>query len=393
MFSKKIKAKYYICDMKTSLIKIYLIFAIALLSACKNENPSLSGDRNQQDIALVANSQDLSVDARPKNVIFVIGDGTGINQISALEFYKDGNIFYDEFPVVGLSKVSSTSLITDSAAAGTAMACGEKTFNKAIGVDAQGHDLPNLIEYMEEQGGASGLIATSSLTHATPACFYAHHNHRNDHEIIASYLPKSGVDFFAGAGLKYFNNRQDKVNLLDSLKAHGYMVETSSLKAYPEAQKVGYLLAEKDMPKMLDGRGPFLQEATQLAIQQLSKNDKGFFLMVEGSQVDWGGHDNAFDYMISELIDLDNTLGAILAYAKQDKNTLVVVTGDHATGGLALTADKDDYNKIKPIFSSPGHNADWIPVFAFGPGAESFSGVYENNMLFHKIKALLSPEN
>ena len=379
--------------MKTSPLKIYLIFAIALLSACKNESSTLTVDRELQDDSQVASKHDFGADARPKNVIFVIGDGTGINQISALEFYKEGNVFYDEFPIVGLSKVSSTSLITDSAAAGTAMACGEKTFNKAIGVDAQGHDLPNLIEYMEEQGGATGLIATSSLTHATPACFYAHHSDRNDHEIIASFLPKSGVDFFAGAGLKYFNNREDKVNLIDSLASNGYTIETSGLKAYPDAEKVGFLLAEKDMPKILEGRGPFLQKATQMAIEHLSKNDNGFFLMVEGSQIDWGGHDNAFDYMISELIDLDNTLGAILAYAQQDKNTLVVVTGDHATGGLALTADKDDYNKIKPIFSSPGHNADWIPVFAFGPGAESFSGVYENNMLFHKIKALLSPEN
>ena len=229
--------------MKTSPLKIYLIFAIALLSACKNESSTLTVDRELQDDSQVTSKHDFGADARPKNVIFVIGDGTGINQISALEFYKEGNVFYDEFPIVGLSKVSSTSLITDSAAAGTAMACGEKTFNKAIGVDDQGNNIPNIIEYMEEQGGATGLIATSSLTHATPACFYAHHSDRNDHEIIASFLPKSGVDFFAGAGLKYFNNRQDKVNLLDSLKANGYTIETSGLKAYPDAEKVGFLLA------------------------------------------------------------------------------------------------------------------------------------------------------
>lgn len=379
--------------MKTSPLKIYLIFAIPLFSACKNESSTLSVGQELQDVAQAPSAQTFAVDAKPKNVIFVVGDGTGINQISALEFYKDGNVFYEEFPVVGLSKVSSTSLITDSAAAGTAMACGEKTFNKAIGVDAQGNNIPNIIEFMEQLGGSSGLIATSSLTHATPACFYAHHSDRNDHEIIASFLPKSGVDFFAGAGLKYFNNREDKVNLIDSLAANGYTIETSGLKAYPDAEKVGFLLAEKDMPKILEGRGPFLQEATQMAIEHLSKNDNGFFLMVEGSQIDWGGHDNDFDYMISELIDLDNTLGAILNYAQEDKNTLVVVTGDHATGGLSLSADNKDYDKIKPRFSSPGHNADWIPVFAFGPGAENFSGVYENNMLYHKIKALLSPQN
>ena len=115
--------------------------------------------------------------------------------------------------------------------------------------------------------------------------------------------------------------------------------------------------------------------------------------MVEGSQVDWGGHDNDFDYMITELIDLDNTLGTLLSFAQKEQNTLIIVTGDHATGGLALSADQGDYDTIKPSFSSPGHNADWIPVFAYGPGAELFSGVYENNMIFHKIMTLLPVEN
>ena len=243
---------------------------------------------------------------------------------------------------------------------------------------------------MSQKGGSSGLIATSSITHATPASFYAHHTNRNDHEIIASFLPNAPIDFFAGAGLKYFRDRKDQVNLLDTFAQKGFTIETSSLKAYPEAKKLGYLLADKDMPTMIEGRGTFLEDASNLAINHLSSNEQGFLLMVEGSQVDWGGHDNDFDYMISELIDLDNTLGRLMAYAQKDQNTLIVVTGDHATGGLALSADQGDYNTIKPTFSSTGHNADWIPVFAYGPGAELFSGVYENTMIFHKIKSLLS---
>ena len=121
--------------------------------------------------------------------------------------------------------------------------------------------------------------------------------------------------------------------------ASGFTVDTSNLTSHPEAQKVGYLLADKDMPTMLEGRGPFLQNASTLALNHLAKNDKGFFLMVEGSQVDWGGHDNDFDYMITELIDLDNTLGTLLEFARADQSTLIVVTGDHATGGLSLSAD------------------------------------------------------
>lgn len=379
--------------MKEIPVKLIYIFVLTLITACKNEPSTQLVDRgtlnNGQDIK--AQQADLSyMGAAPKNVILVIGDGTGINQISALEYYKEGKVHYEDFPIVGLSKISSTSLITDSAAAGTAMACGEKTFNKAIGVDAQGQNLMNLTEFIGQKGGTSGLIATSSITHATPACFYAHHVDRNDHEIIASFLPNAKIDFFAGAGLKYFNKRKDQINLIDTFTQRGFTIDTSSLKAYPQAQRLGFLIADKDLPKMLEGRGPFLKDASRLAINQLSKNEHGFFLMIEGSQVDWGGHDNDFDYMISELIDLDDTLGALMAYAQKDQNTLIVVTGDHATGGLSLSASNDDYNTIAPSFSSPGHNADWIPVFAYGPGAELFSGVYENNMIFHKIKALLS---
>ena len=379
--------------MNTFSIKLIFLFALSLITGCKNE-PSTKlverGNSNLVEDLKDKQTHSFEKGATPKNVILVIGDGTGINQISALQYYKDGKIHYEDFPVIGLSKTSSTSLITDSAAAATAMACGEKTYNKAIGVNAQGQDLVNLTELMSQKGGSSGLIATSSITHATPASFYAHHTDRNDHEIIASFLPNAPIDFFAGAGLKYFRERKDQVNLLDTFAQKGFTIETSSLKAYPEAKKLGYLLADKDMPTMIEGRGTFLEDASNLAINHLSSNEQGFLLMVEGSQVDWGGHDNDFDYMISELIDLDNTLGRLMAYAQKDQNTLIVVTGDHATGGLALSADQGDYNTIKPTFSSTGHNADWIPVFAYGPGAELFSGVYENTMIFHKIKSLLS---
>ena len=152
------------------------------------------------------------------------------------------------------------------------MACGEKTFNKAIGVNTKGQDLANLIEFMSQKGGSSGLIATSSITHATPASFYAHHTDRNDHDIIASFLPNAPIDFFAGAGLKYFRDRKDQVNLLDTFAQKGFTIETSSLKAYPEAKKLGYLLADKDMPTMIEGRGTFLEDASSLAINHLSSN-------------------------------------------------------------------------------------------------------------------------
>ena len=372
----------------------YLPLVSLLLAFACQKNPSIKPiDKDQRNVSHEPLIQTFSPDSKPNNIILVIGDGTGINQISALEFYKEGDVFYDNFPVVGLSKTSSMSLITDSAAAGTAMACGQKTFNKAIGVDTLNNPIPNVTHFMAQMGKSNGIITTSTLTHATPASFYAHHPDRNDHEIIAAFLPQSDIDFFAGPGLKYFNNRKDGANLLDTLTNNGFTIETESLKPIPQTDKIGYLLADEHMPTILEGRGPFLQDASALALSHLSKNQSGFFMMVEGSQVDWGGHDNDFDYMITELIDLDNTLGTLLSFAQKDQNTLIIVTGDHATGGLALSADQGDYNTIKPSFSSPGHNADWIPVFAYGPGAELFSGVYENNMIFHKIMSLLPVEN
>lgn len=361
--------------MKITFLAPIFIACFVLISGCKQSTPNSATEHENKPAA-------------PKNIVLVIGDGTGINQISALEFYKEGPIYYDDFPVVGLSKVSSTSLVTDSAAAGTAMACGQKTYNKAIGVDVNGQALPSITEYMAQKGGANGIISTSSITHATPACFFAHHDDRNDHEIIAGFLPQAPINFFAGPGMKYFNQRTDQVNLMPIFSQNNFEID-SILRPHPEAEKVGYLLAPEDMPKMSEGRGPFLQEAADLAIKHLTKNDRGFFMMLEASQVDWGGHDNDFPYMLSELIDLDDTLGFLLNFARRDQNTLIVVTGDHATGGFSLSADDDSYDKINPTFSSTRHNADWIPVFAYGPGAEQFGGVYENTAIFYKIKSLL----
>jgi alkaline phosphatase len=154
-------------------------------------------------------------------------------------------------------------------------------------------------------------------------------------------------------------------------------------------QKYGYLLADDGMPKMIEGRGNFLVDATKLGIQRLSINKKGFFLMVEGSQVDWGGHNNEAAYLTGEIIDFDNAIGAVLDYAEKDGNTLVIVTADHETGGFTLAADNGNYNRILPVFSTGGHSATMVPVFAYGPGAENFTGIYENTEIYQKLKKLL----
>ncbi|MCB0454904.1 MAG: alkaline phosphatase, partial [Aequorivita sp.] len=185
-----------------------------------------------------------------------------------------------------------------------------------------------------------------------------------------------------------FNQRKDGKDLLAEMKAKDYEVITDQLPKTPSENNELILLAEDGMPKMSEGRGDFLPNATKLALEKLSKNETGFFLMVEGSQIDWGGHDNDADYLIQELLDFDKTLGVALDFAKQNGETLVIVTADHETGGYTLASDGKDYNKIKPSFSTSGHSGTMVPVFAEGPGASLFNGIYESNEIYHKMMAL-----
>ncbi|MFT5985525.1 MAG: alkaline phosphatase [Planctomycetota bacterium] len=332
---------------------------------------------------------------QPKNIILLIGDGMGLSEITAAQFYSENTSNFEEFNTIGLIKTSSSQeLITDSAAAATAFACGEKTYNGAIGVDDNREPLKNIVDFVSNNGMATGLVSTSSIVHATPASFFAHVDSRRKYTEIATYLPSSEIDFVAGGGLQFFERREDGKDLVKTLKEKGFDVITDKLPKSTTSKKQAILLADDEMPKMLDGRGDFLPDATALALKHLSKNKKGFFLMVEGSQIDWGGHANDAEYLVSELLDFDKTVGVALAFAKKNKNTLVIVTADHETGGFTLAADGTDYNKIKMIFSTGGHSATMIPVFAKGPGAQKFAGIYENTEIYTKmVSSLIKKKN
>ncbi len=329
----------------------------------------------------------------PKNIILLIGDGTGLSQVSASQYFNPDPSNFDRFPVVGLIKTSSADkLITDSAAGATAFASGIKSYNGAIGVNKDSISVPTIVEEISQHGMTTGVIATSSINHATPASFYAHAKSRGMYEEIAAFLPTSDIDFLAGGGLKFFNQRKDSVDLLAVFEQNGFQVDTTTLPQKAGSKKHAILLAERAMPTILEGRGDFLPKATKLAIEALSSNENGFFLMIEGSQVDWGGHDNKAEYLISELIDFDKTIGVALDYAKENGETLVIVTADHETGGFTLGPDGSNYNKISPTFSTGGHSATMIPVFAYGPKSESFGGIYENHQIYHKMKLALGQE-
>ncbi|MGB2171525.1 MAG: alkaline phosphatase [Flavobacteriaceae bacterium] len=326
---------------------------------------------------------------QPTNIILMIGDGMGLSQITA-GMYANGNTTHLEaFPFVGLAKTHSVnSLVTDSAASGTAMACGVKTYNGVVGVSAKNASPDSVLTLSEEKGYTTGLIATSSIVHATPASFYAHVPSRRQYQDIALQLKESQLDFFIGGGQKHFTDRKDKRNLLDEMTDWSIV---NRLKDFDKAtsEKVGYFTNDDEPVRISEGRKPKLADGLKSMLNKLTAKETPFFLMVEGSQIDWGGHANDLDYITSEFLDFDQAIGVALNFAKANGNTLVIVTADHETGGLGISSGNRKTFMPKGGFVTGGHTASMVPVFAVGVGASSFSGIYENTAIFDKMIAVL----
>ena len=340
---------------------------------------------------------------QPKNVILMIGDGMGISQLSSAYYFPDEKDkthepAFSRFKYIGLAKTSSgRELVTQSSAAATALATGYKTYNLAVGVDLDTVARENIVEILSRKGYKTGIIATSFVTDATPAGFYAHQADRYMQSEIAYDLLKSEIDFFAGGGSSYF---MDSTGVFP-FEEHGIEINFDKLKKIKkpeEGKRYGFLLGPERMPTMLHGRDDFLAKATGIAVDFLATGEAGYFLMVEGSQIDWAGHGNQVEYMKAEVNDFERTVGAVLDYAKENGETLVIVTADHETGGFTLGAagnnsyGTSDYSVINPTFASTNHSAALVPVFAFGPGAENFIGVYENTEIFHKLVSLMESD-
>ncbi|MEY3367703.1 MAG: hypothetical protein RI973_858 [Bacteroidota bacterium] len=329
-----------------------------------------------------------------KNVILFIGDGMGLGQISAA-IYNQPGFSLERFPVVGFQKTNAAdNLITDSAAAATAMATGQKTRNNAIGVDTLQQPLATIFDVAMSRGLATGVLVTSTLVHATPAAFLAHQNTRNLQEQIASDIAAAGVDLLIGGGRQYFDRRSsdDRV-LTGELKSKGVAVydyfSNDIFKLNPRPDKpFVYFTADNQPLPAFQGRD-YLPVATELAIDYLRKRSpNGFLLLVEGSQIDWSCHANQPESFFSEMEDFDQAVKVALEFAVRDRNTLVVVTADHETGGLALNPGSK-HRRLSLAFTSNGHTGSMVPVFAIGPGSDLFRGIYENTAIFYKLKEVL----
>ena len=326
-----------------------------------------------------------------KNVILMIGDGMSLMHMYSAWTANRGKLWLDNSQYTGLSKTyCANRLITDSGAGGTALATGHKTNYHMVGVDPEGKPLESLTTLANKKGLSSGIAVTCRLWDATPADFCCHNTDRDaEAEIVADYV-NCGVDYVFGGGSKLFENRADGRDLFKELREKGYQTPRSWEElAKIQKGKVFCVTDTVDTPLPAE-RGDLLARASMKAIDLLGQNPEGFFLMVEGSQLDDYGHFNDIDLLMQETHDFDRTIGRIFEWAAQDGETLVVVTADHETGGLTLVDGDLNEGRIVCKFSTGGHSGVMVPVYAFGPGAENFTGIFENTDVFWKIKKLLN---
>lgn len=308
-----------------------------------------------------------------KQVIFIIGDGMGLNQMCKL----DSPNHFERANYIGLSKTYSAShKVTDSAAGGTALACGVKTNNGMLGMNADSVAVNSILTILGEQGFSTGIVASCRINHATPASYYAHQINRGMDAEILEDLYANGPEVFVAGGNKLLS--------IEKLEKAGYKYVNNigDLQAQ-ENGKVACVLATEDMPNALE-RGNEITLGTAEAIRLLEKNEKGFFLMIEGSQIDWAGHGNNADYMLAEMQDINKVIGLCFDYADANPGTLVIITADHETGGTTIVGENKDYK-----YTTGDHTGAMVPVYSYGTGAENFSGIFENTTFKDKILNLL----
>ena len=359
---------------------------------------------------------------KAKNLILLIADGMSLSQVTAYRLLNGGpnhRIALDKFPTTGIVLTHSTdAFITDSASSATAFSTGQKTKNGALGVDPENKNIENLTETLDKYGFVSSLIATSEITHATPAAFASHvESRRNSDEISKQMVNESVVTTFLAGGRNFFTPeesggiRKDGINLLEEVKSsHIFLSHKDELSNFDLGQsgKVFGLFADEALRQQETPENhitePEMKQMLDFAVSRsenyMNKGCKGFFIMAEGSQVDWAGHANNIGYLNREMADFDTAVEWALQYAKDNKDTLVVVTADHETGGLLIepktlfgyTGDeiKISFNTSKGFGS---HTGVPVPVYAYGPGSENFSGTLDNTDLYRAMVAALDLEN
>lgn len=329
------------------------------------------------------------------NVIYMIGDGMGLPQVYATMLATKQDLTFVQFPYIGVVDTHSASNeITDSAAGGTALASDHKTKNSMLGMNPDTIPVKTVLEALKDQGKETGIVVSCYVTHATPAAFYAKVPKRSKYETIAMQLAEAdNINLIIGGGRKYFNERNDSLDLI------GKMVNEYGWKVYDTLADIDYsckkyaVMANPDHMPHAANRGDFLPRAVETALRTLDDAENGFFLMVEGSQIDFACHAHDSAWMVDETLDFDRAIKVALDYAKEKGNTLVVVTADHETGGLTLPDPNGKYTNIAFNYSTGSHTCLPVMVYAYGPGAEQFTGWMQNSDMKEKIMNACGLEN
>ena len=350
-------------------------------------------------LLLCASCWSAPTERKVDNIILCIGDGMGLGQVAFARMKSaglDGKLQTEQMPVTGIMRThSANSAVTDSAASGTAMASGFKTNNGMVNVLPNGKKCITILEAAKNIQMSTGLVATSAITHATPACFASRVKKRGMQTKIAEQLIENKVNVMFGGGRHFFlpktdknSKRTDNRNLIEEAEKAGYSyIQTAKeLDSVNKSHVLGLFQLGALTTKQPE---PSLAELTKKAVEILSKDKKGFFLMVEGSQIDWACHRNDRKYCLTETLLFDEAVGKAIEFAKADGRTLVVVTADHETGGLVINSSDMRCKKMKLNWSTGGHTALPVVVYAYGPGAETFTGVYDNTELPKKLAKLL----
>lgn len=327
-----------------------------------------------------------------KNVILMIGDGMSLMHVYTAWAANCGKLWLENAQATGLSKTWAVKkLVTDSGSGGTSLATGVKTVYHAVGVDPEGKPLTSLVDVAKELGKDAGMAVTCRLWDATPCDFCCHNIDRDKEEELVGDYPTSGVDFVFGGGAQKFTNRKDGRDIFKELQKKGYHVSRTldDFFAYDKNSRIFAVPYDKDTP-LPDERGDLLARASMKGISLMNQNKNGFFMMIEGSQLDDYGHFNQLDLLMKETLDFDQTVGEVMKWAAKDGETLIVVTADHETGGLTLVNGNKDEGRVECCFSTKDHSGAMVPVYAFGPGAENFTGIFENTDVFKKIKKLMT---
>lgn len=326
----------------------------------------------------------------PKNIIFMIGDGMGLNTICAARAATTGagakmHMQRCDYTAFAMTH-SANAIVTDSAASGTALLCGEKTNNGTLGQTPDGGQLTSLLMKAEEMGKWTGVVTTDDIVGATPASSYAHVENRGEEDRIFGQLLETEIEVAVGGGIARLTTVPD-----------GWQSATTADEFDKADLKDGRVLAllAPNTPKQDAAETRLdVSELTREAIEKLSASPNGFFLLVEGAQIDKAAHGGKAQLVLNETADFDEAVGEALAFAERDQNTLVVITADHETGAVSMPEIKevDGNAKVRVAFNSGSHSGVMVPVMAAGVGAPAFHGFLDNTEISRMIESLMAPE-